>query len=77
MKGKFPKEIQLARKVKQFTVAFLRNAKTIQLKNIAQDKYFRIDADVYADGKNLSAELIKQSLGYAYYGKTKQSWCSI
>jgi micrococcal nuclease len=75
MKGSCEKEIQLARKAKQFTVDFLRNSKKLELRNIARDKYFRIDADVYGDGKNLAAELIKNGLGYEYHGATKQSWC--
>lgn len=76
MKGSCDKEIQLARKAKQFTVDFLRNSKKIELRNIARDKYFRIDADVYGDGKNLAQELIKNGLGYDYHGATKQSWCN-
>lgn len=76
MKGDCTKEIKLAREAKQFTVNFLRNAKSIELKNIARDKYFRIDADVYADGKNLAEELIKHGLGYEYHGATKKSWCT-
>ncbi len=75
MKGDCPREIALARKAKQFTVTFLRSAKTIQLKRISRDKYFRIDADVYANGKSLADELIKAGLGYEYHGGTKKSWC--
>lgn len=75
MKGKCERETRLARQAKQFTVSFLRKAKTIQLKNLARDKYFRIVADVYADGKSLAQELIKRDLGYEYYGASKQSWC--
>lgn len=76
MKGDCEREIELARKAKQFTVTFLRSAKTIQLKNLARDKYFRIDADVYANGKSLAGELIKAGLGYEYYGGEKRSWCN-
>jgi micrococcal nuclease len=75
MKGDCEREVELARKAKQFTVTFLRSAKTIQLKNLARDKYFRIDADVYSNGKSLAAELIKAGLGYEYYGGKKRSWC--
>ena len=75
MKGDCEKEIALARKAKQFTVTFLRSAKTIQLKRIARDKYFRIGADVYANGRSLAGELIKAGLGYEYYGGQKRSWC--
>lgn len=76
MKGECKKEIKLAREAKQFTVAFLRKANSIQLKNMARDKYFRIDADVYVDGKSLAEELIRNGLGYEYYGATKKNWCA-
>lgn len=76
MKGKCKKEKKLARRAKQFTVSFLRNAKTIELKNIKRGKYFRIVADVYADGKNLSESLISNKLGVKYYGgKKSKNWC--
>ena len=76
MKGTCEREVRLARRAKQFTVNFLRNAKAIQLRNLTRDKYFRIVADVYGDGKSLSQELIKNDLGYTYHGATKKSWCN-
>lgn len=75
IKGKCTQEIQQARKAKQFTVAFLRNAKVVVLKNMARDKYFRINADVYADGKNLAEALSASGLAVEYEGKKKRSWC--
>ncbi len=75
IKGKCMQEIQQARKAKQFTVAFLRNAKVVVLKNMTRDKYFRINADVYADGKNLAEALIAGGLAVEYEGKKKRSWC--
>ncbi len=77
IKGNCTQEIQLARKAKQFTVRFLRNARSIQLKNIMRDKYFRIDADVYADGKNLAKALIKSGFAVEYDGKKKRNWCGV
>lgn len=75
MKGKCTKEIQSARKAKKFTVDFLRNAKSIQLKNMTRDKYFRINADIYADNKNLAEALVNNGLAVEYEGKKKQNWC--
>lgn len=75
IKGKCIKEVQQARKAKQFTVEFLRTAKTITLKNMTRDKYFRINADVYADNKNLAEALISSGLAGVYEGKKKQNWC--
>lgn len=74
--GSCPEEILLARKAKQFTITFLQSG-PITLKNTSRDKYFRIDADVYVNGKSLSQELIAAQLGYAYDGGTKSSWCPV
>lgn len=75
IKGKCTQEIQQARKAKQFTVAFLRNAKVVVLRNMTRDKYFRINADVYADGKNLAEALMASGLAVVYEGKKKRNWC--
>ena len=75
MKGKCPKEIALARKAKQAVVAMLRDGKKIELRNLRRDKYFRLLADVYVDGKSLSETLLQAGLAYAYEGGKKKSWC--
>lgn len=76
IKGACYKEILQAREAKKFTVQLLRNAKKVELKNISRDKYFRIDADVYLDGKNLAKEIIRQNFGIPYSGGIKFDWCS-
>lgn len=75
MRGKCETEKVLARKAKQVTVQTLRSAKTIELKNIQRGKYFRLVADVYADGQSLADELIRKKLAVPYGGGTKQGWC--
>jgi len=76
IRGKCTKEKELARLAKQATVQFLRSSKTIELRNIQRGKYFRIVADVYGDGKNLTEHLIKKGLGVRYDGGTKsKDWC--
>ena len=60
IRGKCDSEKKGARLAKQFTVGKLRNAKTIELRNMQRGKYFRIIADVYIDGKNLTELLIKR-----------------
>lgn len=76
IRGKCKKEKLLARKAKQFTVSTLRSAKVIELRNMQRGKYFRIVADVYADGKSLANELIRNNLAVRYDGGTKtQNWC--
>ncbi len=76
MRGKCQKEKALARDAKQFTVAHLRAAKTIELRNMKRGKYFRVVADVYVDGKNLGKMLIDQGLAVVYDGGHKaKDWC--
>lgn len=76
MQGKCDKEKELAKKAKQTTVAILRAGKKVELRNLQRDKYFRLLADVYVDGKNLGKTLQKAGLAYAYQGGTKKSWCA-
>jgi len=76
MRGKCKQEKTLARKAKQFSVAKLRAAKVIELKNMKRGKYFRIVADVYVDGENLGQMLIAEDLAVPYNGGHKgKDWC--
>lgn len=76
MKGACYQEILKAREAKKFTVQRLRAAKKVELKNMSRDKYFRIDADVFIDGKDLAQELIRNGLGVSYSGGAKTDWCN-
>jgi len=75
LRGKCEIEKQRARAAKQITVKTLRSAKIIELKNIQRGKYFRLIADVYADGKSLAEELINKKLAVRYSGGKKINWC--
>lgn len=77
IKGKQPCEKDAARAAQRLVQSLLKNAKIINLENIGRDKYFRVLADVVIDGQNLTAVLLKNKLGYAYHGETKQkvNWC--
>ena len=57
-------------------MALLRAGKRIELRPLRRDKYFRVLADVYVDGKSLSQSLIKAGLGREYHGGKKGSWCN-
>lgn len=71
IKGKTEREKQLAQQAKSFTKEFLTHT-PISLTNCDRDKYFRLLCDVTnGQGNNLAKELIKNNLGYAYYGGTK------
>ena len=75
MRGKCQKEKDMARAAKKATVAMLREAKQIELRNMKRGKYFRIIADVYVDGKNLGEALVRQGLAREYHGGKREGWC--
>lgn len=75
IRGRCESEKKGARLAKQFTVAQLRNASTIELRNMQRGKYFRILADVYVDGKNLTELLIKANHARPYTGGKRKGWC--
>ncbi len=74
MTDRRPEINSLAKTAKNFTESFLQNAKIIELKNLRRDKYFRLNAEVYADGRNLANALINAKLGKPYFGDTKEIW---
>ena len=75
LRTKSPKEKQLARTAKRLVHSLLKNAESLELKNIKRGKYFRIVADVYYDGKKLADILIKNKLAVPYDGGTKtKNW---
>jgi endonuclease YncB( thermonuclease family) len=68
------KSIQdLAKEARQFVVDNVAY-KEIKLENMERDKYFRIVADVYVDGQNLSELLLKNKLAQEYDGGKKHKW---
>lgn len=75
LRGKCKREIELARLAKKKTVAMIRSAKAIELKQMRRDKFFRIDAEVVTDGKSIAQALISAGLAVPYYGDKKATWC--
>ena len=76
IRGKCPKEVSLAKDAQRFAEKTLRSAKVVELRNLQRGKYFRIVADVYADGVNVGDELVKESLAVVYDGGKKvKDWC--
>ena len=74
IRGKSAKEKALAQKAKAEAKNMLTSGKIVELKNMRRDKYFRILAEVYVDGKSLSQRLINKGLAVPYAGETKLSW---
>ena len=76
MRGKCEQETVLAKRAKQYTLTMLRSAKTIELRNMQRGKYFRIVADVYADGQSVGEGLVREELAVVYDGGKKvKDWC--
>ena len=75
IRGKCPEEKALARQARSFTRSAVTNAKSVELRNLRRDKYFRLLADVCVDGLALSDLLMANGLAYRYEGGRKESWC--
>ena len=76
VKGKCQQEKDLARTGQRLVESMLKNAKTVTLENVGRGKYFRIVADVIADGKSVGAVLLKNNLAVVYDGGKKiMDWC--
>ena len=76
MRGKCDLEKALARRAKEVTVSILRSAKRVELHHMKRGKYFRIVADVFADGKSVAEALLEQGLAVPYDGGKKvRDWC--
>ena len=74
LKGTREEVKQIAILAKSFSASALLGDKTIELRNIRRGKYFRIIAEVYIDGKNLSELLLKSGLAKKYYGGKRPIW---
>lgn len=77
IRGKCPLEIKKAKIAKWFLTDRLLSAQSIELHNVARDKYFRLNADLIVDGINVSKEMIEKELVRSYDGGTRSGWCNI
>lgn len=75
IKGKCESEKQLALEAKSFLNDRLKRARKIRLLNVQRGKYFRIVAEIEADGVVLNRELVSRGLAYPYYAGKKKGWC--
>ena len=75
IKGKCEEEKIVAIKARDFSRKALFNAKTITLKNLKRDKYFRLLADVYFDDIDLANALLVNNFAVKYSGKKMSAWC--
>ena len=79
IKGANQCEKDSARIARNLIENVMKKAQRIDLVGIERDKYFRILADVVADGQNLKDVLFRNGLAYEYHGGTKRKvdWCKV
>ena len=76
IRGKCDKEKYDAKQAKGMVEDLLKDAERIDLKNLQRGKYFRIVADVYADGENIAEALVDSGMAVRYNGGKKNvRWC--
>lgn len=77
IKGLTKCEKDAAQKAKAAISSILEKAKIISLEDVGRDKYFRLLAEVKADGLSIGQYLLDQKLAVPYEGETKQvvDWC--
>ena len=76
IRGQSKREKELALEAKRTVEHMLSSAKRIKLKHMRRGKYFRIVADVIADGIDIGQHLIKTGQAVRYDGGTqkKTNW---
>ena len=77
IKGKCPREKELAIQARDAVLKMIREAARVDLADPRRDKYFRLGAQVIADGRNISAMLLAEGLAVPYFGGTKAPWCAV
>lgn len=75
IRGRCPEEIRRAYLAREFLRARLARAVRIDLLNPERDKYFRLRANLSADGEDVSQSLLAAGLARPYTGSARTSWC--
>jgi endonuclease YncB( thermonuclease family) len=74
LNSKDNQERAAAYRARNYLRSLLKGAKVIELRNIRREKYFRLLADVYADGQSVGELLLKKGYAVRYDGGTKQKF---
>jgi len=75
MKDKNPRNYKKAQQAKDVATEELKKARTIHLYNVnLNDKYGRVLATVFCDGRDLAKILLKRRLAKKYDGGKKEQW---
>lgn len=72
IRGKCPHEKELAIKTRDLVRRTLKQATRVDLADPQRDKYFRLGAQVIADGRNISTMLLESGLAVPYFGGRKE-----
>lgn len=76
IRGKCTQENMLATQARDFLIMQLQAAKTIVLRQVFRDKYFRIDAVIMADEVNLNNLMVSKGYAVPYTGSgVRHDWC--
>lgn len=74
LRDKRPEIRAMAYRARDMVAVLLGKAQVVELRNISRGKYFRLVADVYADGINIARVLIDSGLAQPYDGGRKPVW---
>ena len=72
MRTKCEAEKAAAYEARDMLAERLRHAKAIDLREVQRGKYFRLVAEVIADGKNMSDWMLALGLAWPYDGGTRE-----
>jgi len=76
IRGNCPLEIEMAHFARDNLAARLETAEEIYLLDVKRDKYFRLLANVIADGEDIGTWLLEKGLAVSYPGYgPKKNWC--
>ena len=72
------RERQLAADARIYLVERLRGAEVIELRQIERGSFYRIIAEVWADGENVGQEMLEEGHALPYeIGKGGKAWCGL
>lgn len=70
------REKALAADARIYLVERLRGAESVELRHIERGSFFRLIADVYADGQDVGREMLARGLAIPYVGgEGGKAWC--
>jgi micrococcal nuclease len=73
--GKCSSEKQQAQEARTQLKRLVNGARRVVLVNPRRDKYFRLDADIKVDGKDVGEAMTATGLVRAYHGEKRKGWC--